>query len=100
MNSSGKWLIDEPNLDVPAPVDPRPDTQYVLPAPNTEHGAADFLARFRELVAHDGEEEVFPVPIGDPLFEPNDPFPAALVLLVLPDGSYPLAEEMIIGHGW
>lgn len=88
---------NQPNLDVSPPINPRPDAHDILAAPDAENSTADFLASLGELVPHDCKEHIFPVPVGDALFESDDPFATSFVLLVLPDRPYAFLKQMIVG---
>ena len=45
---------DLPNFDVPPTIDARPDTEYILPATDTQHRTAYLFTRFCKLIANNG----------------------------------------------
>ena len=88
-----------PDLDVPPAIDARPHAQHVLALPHAQHDPADLLAGVAELVAHDAQQQILPVAVGDALLQAHDPLAAALVGRVLPHGPHALAEQVVVGHG-
>lgn len=85
-----------PNLDVSSTINPSPDTQDVLATPDTQHGAAYFITGLHELISNNSEQEVLPVPVSHPLFQPHNPFAPALVRFVLPDRPDALLEDVVV----
>ena len=56
-----------PYFDVSSTIDPRPNTEHILAAPDAENRTADFLSGFGKLIADDRQEEVLPVSVRDAL---------------------------------
>lgn len=87
-----------PDFDVAPPVNPRPHTQNIFAASDTQHSAADFISGLCKLVANHSQEEILPVSIGNTLLETYDPLTSPLVRLIFPDGANALLEDMVIGN--
>src|SRR4051794_11057968 len=88
-----------PDLDVAPPVNPRPNTQDVFAASDTQYSTTDFIASLRKLVPNHSQEEILPVSIGNPLLETYDPLTSPFVRLIFPDGANPLLEDVVVGNG-
>ena len=85
-----------PNLDVAAAIDPCPDTEYVLAAPDAQDCSANLFACFGKLVADHRKQQILPVAIRYTLLETNDPLASLPVFFVLPDRSDAFLEDVII----
>jgi len=95
---------DLPNLNVSTAIDLGPNGENIFTLSNTENGSTNLIRSFGKLIPHYGHQQLFPVPVSHSLFESHDPFASSLVLFVLPNRSYALFEEVIVGdlrqHGW
>lgn len=87
-----------PDLDVSTAVVLGPNAQNILTTPNTQHCSTDFFTGFQKLVTDNDQEQILPVAISDTLLQSNDPLPAPLVGLVLPDRPDPLFEYVVVGY--
>ena len=88
--------IHEPNLDVTATINPRPDAQHILATSHTQYSTTDLLTSLSELIAHDCQQQVLPVSIRYSFLQPNDPFTASLILVVFPYRPDALFEDVIV----
>lgn len=92
----GKAEIYEPDLDVAPTIDPRPDTQHILTASHTQYSTTNLLTGLSELITYDCQQQVLPVSVRDTFLQPDDPFAASLILVILPYGPDALFEDVVI----
>lgn len=87
-----------PDFEDLRPISPSPNANDILPIPDTENDAADIVDSLAELVTNNGQEQILPVTIRDPLLKTDNPLAALLVLIILPYWPDALLEKMVVGY--
>lgn len=80
---------------------PIPNADNILRVPNRDDSPTNLIrGDTRKLTPDQCENDFFPVPRGQTLFKPYDPFATPGIGRILPGGLDPLAEEVVVGGSW
>lgn len=85
-----------PNLQHAAASRTSPNADNILTVADADNATADLLADLLEGLAKERKARVLPVSVGNALLQTQDPFTAAAVDLVLPDGPDASLEKVVL----